>query len=77
MCLLQGADFNRTTRAGSVSRESELRIRGDRLVGRLVHGPQKTWSIDIDVRFGGVPAETIARPVTLACDSILSAHHGD
>jgi len=69
--------FNKTTRAGNISAESTLRIEDNRLYGRVFHGPQKTWAIDVDVMYQGIKSEAVSLAVVLACDNILSFHHSD
>ncbi len=69
--------FDKTTRAGNISAESMLRIEDNRLYGRVLHGPQKTWAIDVDVTYQGIKIEAVSLAVVLACDNILSFHHSD
>ncbi|MEL6170262.1 MAG: hypothetical protein AAFR35_16365 [Pseudomonadota bacterium] len=69
--------FENTTRAGCIGRDSELEVYLDRIIGRVVHGPQKTWAVDVDVSYEDVAPERMALAVILACNDILSAHHGD
>ena len=70
-------DFENTTRAGCIGRDSDLRILGDRLAGRVYHGPQKTWAVEVDVSYRDIARERVALAVILACNDILSVHHGD
>ena len=69
--------FENTTRAGCIGRDSDLRIHGGRISGRVYHGPQKTWAVEVDVSYHDIPSERIALAVILACNDILSVHHGD
>lgn len=69
--------FENTTRAGCISRDSDLRIFEDRIAGRVFHGPQKTWAVEVDIIFHDIPSERVALAVILACNDILSVHHGD
>ncbi|MEL6361498.1 MAG: hypothetical protein AAFR21_10460 [Pseudomonadota bacterium] len=69
--------FDKTTLAGNISKESDLRIERDRISGRVFHGPQKTWAVDVDVRYNNITSEKAALAVILACNDILSVHHGD
>lgn len=69
--------FGQTTRAGNISADSMLRIEDNRLYGRVFHGPQKTWAVDVDVTYQGIKSERISLAVVLACDEILSTHHSD
>jgi hypothetical protein len=67
--------FDNTTRAGSVSSKSELRIEGNRISGRVLHGPQTTWGVEVDVTFAELPEEAVVLAIVLSCDDILSFHH--
>ena len=69
--------FEKTTHAGCISRDSELEVYLDRIIGRVFHGPQKTWVVDVDVSYDDVAPERMALAVILACNDILSVHHGD
>ncbi len=69
--------FDKTTQAGSISKKSDLIIQGNRIKGRVLHGPQTTWAVDVDVRVNGVPSEQAALAVILACNDILCTHHSD
>ena len=69
--------FENTTRAGCISRDSNLRIEDHRISGRVYHGPQKTWGIEVDISYHDIASERIALAVILACNDILSVHHGD
>jgi uncharacterized protein YbaA (DUF1428 family) len=69
--------FENTTRAGCISRDSELEIYLDRIIGLIFHGPQKTWAVEVDVSYEDVAPERMALAVILACNDILSVHHGD
>lgn len=68
-------DFYKTTTPGSISKDSELIIEDGRISGRVFHGPQKTWVIDVDISFGGIKQEFATLAVILACDHILSQIH--
>ena len=69
--------FDKTTSPGSISKDSELFIEADSITGRVFHGPQKTWVVDVDVPFAGIDKEVAALAVILACDHILrNAHDG-
>lgn len=67
--------FDKTSQAGCISSDSTLQIEDGRISGRVFHGPQKTWAIDVDVSFTGIKDEAIALVVILACDHILRAAH--
>ena len=67
--------FDKTTHAGSISKQSNLRVEDNRLSGRVFHGPQKTWAVDVDVTYQGIADEAVTLAVVLACDNILSVHH--
>jgi hypothetical protein len=69
--------FENTTRAGCIGRDSDLEVYLDRIIGRVFHGPQKTWAVDVDVSYEDVAPERMALTVILACNDILSVHHGD
>lgn len=69
--------FENTIRAGCIGRDSELRIDGDRISGRVYHGPQKTWAVEVDISYHDIASERMALAVILACNDILSVHHGD
>lgn len=69
--------FQNTERAGCISKDSELRIHGGRVSGRLLHGPQTTWAVEVDVQYRNIADERVALAVILACNDILSVHHGD
>lgn len=69
--------FENTIRAGCVGRDSDLRIDCDRISGRVYHGPQKTWAVEVDITYRDIASERIALAVILACNDILSVHHGD
>ena len=69
--------FENTIRAGCIGRDSELRIDGDRISGRVYHGPQKTWAVEVDIGYHDIASERMALAVILACNDILSVHHGD
>jgi hypothetical protein len=67
--------FDKTTQSGCISKDSELVIEDGRISGRVFHGPQKTWAVDVDVSFIGIKNEAVALAVILACDHILRAAH--
>lgn len=67
--------FDKTTLAGSISKQSNLCVEDDRVSGRVFHGPQKTWAVDVDITYQGITDEAVTLAVVLACDNILSAHH--
>lgn len=67
--------FTKTTSPGSISKDSELLIEDRRISGRVFHGPQKTWSVDVEVSFSGIEEEPVTLAVVLACDHILSQIH--
>lgn len=67
--------FDKATRAGNISKDSELLIEGSRISGRVFHGPQKTWAVDVDVTFENVRDEAALLAVVLACDHILRETH--
>ena len=67
--------FDRTTRSGNISRDSDLRIEDGRISGRVFHGPQKTWRVDVEVTYTGIPAEAATLAVILACDLVLRETH--
>jgi hypothetical protein len=69
--------FDKTTRAGNISAESVLRIDDNQLHGRVFHGPQKTWAVDVDVTYQGIKREAVCLAIVLACDDILRTHHSD
>ena len=69
--------FEKTTHAGCISSDSELEVYLDRIIGRVFHGPQKTWAVEVDVSYDDVAPERMALAVILACNDILSVHHGD
>ena len=67
--------FNKTTSPGSISKDSELLIEEGCLRGRVFHGPQQTWLVDVDVTFDRIKNEFVTLAVVLACDHILSQIH--
>ncbi|MEO0543114.1 MAG: hypothetical protein AAFY99_04765 [Pseudomonadota bacterium] len=69
--------FEKTTLAGNISDESDLRVQGNRITGRVYHGPQKTWAVEVDVIVNKISVEKAALAVILACNDILCVHHGD
>ncbi|MEL7202832.1 MAG: hypothetical protein AAFX07_05670 [Pseudomonadota bacterium] len=69
--------FENTIRAGCIGRDSDLRIDGDRISGLVYHGPQKTWGVEVDITHHSTATERMALAVILACNDILSVHHGD
>lgn len=69
--------FENTTRAGCIGRDSDLRVDGERISGVVYHGPQKTWGVEVDISYRGIASERMVLAVILACNDILSVHHGD
>ncbi len=69
--------FDKTSLAGCIGRDSDLRIYGDRISGLVYHGPQKTWGVQVDVSYRDIAGEWMALAIILACNDILSVHHGD
>lgn len=67
--------FEKTETSGSISKNSQLQIQGDRIVGRILHGPQTTWAVEVDVVCNGIPAEQAALAVIMACNDIVAHHH--
>lgn len=67
--------FDNTSGTGSISKKSDLRIEGDHIRGRVLHGPQTTWAVEVDVNCRGIPSEQAALAVILACNDILRVHH--
>jgi hypothetical protein len=67
--------FDNTTRAGNISDQSNLRVEKGHISGRVFHGPQKTWAVDVDVSFSAVAEKVATLAVVLACDDILRIHH--
>jgi hypothetical protein len=52
-----------------------FKLKGGRLTGRLLHAPQKSRVVDVDVAYRGIRDELAALAVILMCDDILSFHH--
>ena len=67
--------FTKTTSPGSISKDSELLIEDGLIRGRVFHGPQKTWAVDVEVSLSGIEKEPATLAVVLACDHILSQIH--
>lgn len=67
--------FEKTEMSGSISNKSQLQIQGDRIAGRVLHGPQTTWAVEVDVVCNGIPAEQAALAVIMACNDIVAHHH--
>jgi hypothetical protein len=67
--------FDRTAQHGHISKNSVLLIEDGRISGRLLHGPQETWAVDVDVPFTGIKDEAATLAVVLACDLILGYYH--
>lgn len=69
--------FDNTVWAGCIGQDSDLNIYSDKIIGRVYHGPQKTWAVDVDIDYDDIAPERMALAVILACNDILSVHHGD
>jgi hypothetical protein len=67
--------FDKTTSPGSISKDSQLLTENGRISGRVFHGPQKTWAVDVDVSFSGIKNAAALLAVILACDHILCQIH--
>lgn len=67
--------FDNTSHYGSISNKSRLRIHGNRIAGHVIHGPQTTWAVEVDITFDGVLPEYALLAVILACNNIVSFHH--
>ena len=67
--------FYKTTSPGSISKDSKLLIEESCISGRVFHGPQKTWAVDVDITFSGIKKEFVTLAVVLMCDHILCQIH--
>lgn len=67
--------FDQTSRTGSISKDSQLLIEDGQISGRLFHGPQKTWAVDVEVSYADLNSEAAALAVILACDHVLKEAH--
>ena len=69
--------FTNTAHSGSISENSKLSIQGNRMTGRVLHGPQTTWAVEVDVAIAGIEPEQATLAVIMACNDILATHHSD